>query len=679
MSFVPEMTFPLSDPVLIFALLMALIFIAPQVVKRFKIPGIVGLIVAGAIIGPSMLNLIEHNPDATPPDFMGLLGTAGLMYLMFQAGLSLDLARFNQLKGRSLGFGLISFFVPQILTVTVALLVLDFSIEAAFLLGSIIGSHTLIAYPIVAKLGLVKNTAVTMTLGGTLVTDTLSLSILAIVVASLLGDTSVGFWLTFVVMVGVFVFVVLWGLPRLGYLFFRTVRNKPEVEFGFLLTVLFVTAWLAEFVGLAPIIGAFVAGLAMNRLVPGQGTIMARVQFIGQALFIPFFLIYVGLLIDVGALFESVDIWILAATLVALVSVGKLTAAKVVQRIFDYTPAEGWVIYGLSVPQAAATLAVTLVGYELGVFETELVNAVVLMILVSCILGSSLVEKFGLEVAHRQEMEPAMDRERPERILVPVANPETSDDLMEMAFLMRDSDSEEPIYPLMVVREGSKTDERVQVKHQRMEHAVMRGAEAGVPVKPLTRIDMNPAYGIARTAREEQASMILIGWSGKVSARERIFGSVLDQLLDETRQAVFVNRINYPPNTMRNVVVIIPPFAERSPGFFEAAHDIKLMASRLDANLHVVCVEEYLEHDKEFFESVTPHVETEYAPVPTWSELQNHLDEVVDDHTLIAALSARPGTAPWFPELDGLPRTLAARYPKNSFTVVFLSDFTTTG
>lgn len=672
MGFIPEITLPLSNPVLIFGLLMGLILVAPQVVQKFKVPGIVGLIIAGALIGPSMLNLIEHNPEAIPPDFMGLLGTAGLMYLMFQAGLSLDLARFNQLKGRSIGFGAISFFIPQLLTLLVALTVLDFSVEAAFLMGSIIGSHTLIAYPIVARMGLVKNTAVTMTLGGTLVTDTLSLSILAVVVASVSGDTSPAFWMQFGVGVAIFVLVVLWGLPRVGYIFFRTVRNKPEVEFGFLLTVLFLMAWLAEFVGLAPIIGAFVAGLAMNRLVPSQGTIMARVNFVGQALFIPFFLIYVGLLIDVGALFESVNIWILAAVLIALVSVGKLVAAKVAQRIFDYSADEGWVIYGLSVPQAAATLAVTLVGYDLGIFETDLVNAVVLMILVSCVLGTTIVEKFGLKVAHTKEVSLDGVHQTAERILVPLANPETSENLMEMAFLIRDPSSEEPIYSLMVVRDGLRADDLVTEQRQRLQHAMERGAEAGVPVRPLTRIDMNPAYGIARTAREEQASMILIGWSGKVSARERIFGSVLDQLLGETKQLVLVNRILHPPNTVSDLLVLVPPFAERCPGFLRAAGDLKLMASRMDARLRLVCVDAHCEQDELVFQSATPEMEMEVTSVANWSELPTRLDEMVTESTLIAAVSARPHTAPWFPELDGMPRTLAARFPDHSFTVVFL-------
>ena len=668
------MTFPLSNPVLIFAVLMALLFVAPQLAKKVRIPGIVGLIIAGAVVGPSMLNLLEHDPDAVPPDFMGLLGTAGLMYLMFQAGLSLDLARFKELKNRSLTFGLISFFIPQITSVLVGYFLLDFSVAAAFLLGSIVGSHTLIAFPIASRLGLLKNTAVTMTLGGTLVTDTLSLSVLAIVVAATTGDASVPYWLSFAGYVTLFVIAVMWGLPRLGHLFFRTVQNRPEIEFGFLLTVLFVTAWLAEAVGLAPIIGAFVAGLAMNRLVPPRGTMMTRVRFFGQAFFIPLFMIYVGLLIDVSILFEGIEVWLLAAALVVLVAIGKMIAAKLVQRLYDYSANEGWISYGLSVPQAAATLAVTLVGYEINLFDSAVVNAVVLMILVTSIIGTTVVEKFGRRVARQQEGEPPSRSDLPERILVPVANPETSDHLLEMAFLMHDPDSSEPIYPMMVASDDGRTEEDIQIKQERMQYAVERGAEAEVPVKPLTRIDVNVAHGIARAAQEEQATLIIIGWSGRVSTRERIFGTVLDQLLAETRQLLFVNRFTQPPNTTREVLLIIPPFSERSPGFMEAVHDIKLMTSRLDADLRVICVEKHLEHEREYVDAATPEMETNYEAITEFGELMDCLDDLVDTDTHIVALSARPGTAAWFPDLDDLPRNIASRHPDRTFSVAFLPE-----
>ncbi|MBA2665362.1 MAG: cation:proton antiporter [Bradymonadaceae bacterium] len=664
----PEIVFPFTDPVLIVATVMAIILFAPQLFARFRIPGIVGLIFAGAAVGPSALNMLQR--DST----MVLLGTIGLLYLMFGAGISLDLNRFSKYRTRSIVFGLASFLIPQIITVGFTLLVLEFSLPAALLLGSIVGSHTLVAFPIAARLGLNKNTAVTMTVGGTIVTDSLSLAILAGVIATLGQAPTVGYWVSFGSMVAVFVAIVLIGLPKLGFWFFRTVRNKPEVEFAFLMTVLFATSFAAQYVGLAPIIGAFLAGLAVNRLIPEQSTLMSRIRFTGDALFIPFFLISVGLLVDFRELVKSLEIWFLAGVLITLVCAGKLLAAKLAERAFGYSSAEGWLIFGLSVPQAAATLAVTLIGFEVGLFSTAMVNAVVVMILFTCVLGPFLVEKFGRQIARDEEAEPIEPSSAPERILVPLANPKTSDYLIDMALFIHEPTSEQPIYPLMVVSEGSNVEERLIAKQEKLKHAVTRITDAQVNAVPLTRIDPNTAHGIARAVREEGISMIVIGWNGEVSTRERIFGTVLDQLLDETTQMVFVNKLDHPLNTTARVVLAIPPFAERGPGFFEAVHAVKLIAARVDAGLKVICEKRHIEHDRELISRTKPDVPTHYSPVENWSDVKGAFDKAVAEHTHVIVLSARRGSAPWFAELDNLPRIIAENYSGVSFSIVYLAE-----
>jgi Kef-type K+ transport system membrane component KefB len=662
----PEIAFPFDHPVLIFATVMAMILIAPQVMTRLKLPGLVGLIAAGAIAGPSAFNFLERDPT------MVLLGTIGLLYLMFLAGISLDLDRFNKLRGRSLVFGLMSFFIPQLMALAVAMPLLGMGWSAALLLGSIVGSHTLVAYPIASRLGLTKNTAVTMTIGGTLVTDTISLAILAVVVVVAGGASGSTFWLSFGGMVAAYLLCVLFVLPRVGYWFFHTVRNRPELEFAFLMTSLFGTAYLAYYVGLAPIIGAFLAGLALNRLIPERSILMARVKFTGEALFIPFFLISVGLLIDFREL-RSLKVWGLALVLIALVTVGKWAAAKLIERAYKYSKSEGWLIFGLSTPQAAATLAVTLIGFEIGLFDTSMVNAVVLLILVTCILGPALVEKHGLTLAHEEEADAVVPTTIAERIMVPLANPKTSAYLFDLAILMRDPKSEAPIFPLMVVSEGDKIDERLRSKQEQLKLAAAMGAEAEVPVTPLIRIDANIAHGIARAAREETITTILIGWNGEVSTRERIFGSVLDQLLDETRQMIFVNKLDNPLNTIARVVLAIPPFAEHSPGFFEALQEIKQLTSRVGARLDVICEGRYLDHDRRFVASIEPKVATQFHCVEHWSDVGKELEKHVDEHTHIVVMSARRGTPPWFAELDEIPRTVAKNYPDRSFTIVYLS------
>jgi len=499
---------PFDDPVLIFALVMLIILLAPMVFKKLKIPGLVGLILAGTVVGPGLLGLIER--DFT----IELLGTVGLLYLMFMAGLSIDLNQFEKLRERSIGFGLLSFFLPQLSALYVGTQWLDYSFSTSLLLGSIVGSHTLLAYPIVERLGITKNTGVTMSMGGTLVTDTMSLGVLAIVAGSVGDNLGAGYWIQFGVTVVVFVVTAVLTMPRFGRWFFRNVQYEKNIDYVFVVAVLFTTAFLAELAGLAPIIGAFMAGLLLNRLVPESSTLMSRVQFVGNVFFIPFFLISVGMLVDIQVL-GSLEVWVKAIVFSLLVFFGKGIASYVMKYLFKYTNQETLVIYGLTTPQSAATLAVTLVGYELGFFDQTAVNAVVIMILITCLIGPWLVEKYGRLVAIQEEEKPYSRADAPQRILVPLANPETSDALMDIAFMVRDNKQSQPVYPLTVARDGANVEANVARGEKMLSHAVLHAASADVEVNPVTSVDLNVSRGIARTIEERRISNIVIGWNGE--------------------------------------------------------------------------------------------------------------------------------------------------------------------
>ncbi|RMH68240.1 MAG: cation:proton antiporter, partial [Bacteroidetes bacterium] len=481
------MDLPVTDPVLVFALAMLIILVAPVVFTRLRIPGLVGLIVAGAIVGPTGIGLLERN------ETFELLGTVGLLYLMFVAGLSIDLNQFAKLRTRSLVFGLTSFVIPQTLALLLGTQLLGFDLPQALLLGSIVGSHTLLAYPIASRLGITKNNAVIMTMGGTMVADVLSLLILAIVVALIEGASGPGFWLRFTLLMLLYAAGVVFLLPRLGRWFFRTVRNQADVEFVFLVAVVFLVAYLASWANLAPIIGAFLAGLVMNRLVPENSPLMTRVRFVGNALFIPFFLISVGMLVDLRVLVSSLTLWERALLFTGLVLGGKLAAAMLVRQVYGYTAVEGWVTYGLSTPQAAATLAVTLIGFELGLFDGTTVNAVIVMILLTSLVGPSVVDRFGRKLAVQETTRPYEPTQAPQRILVPLANPEHVEALIDIALIVHDPKSEQPIYPLVVVRDEEESGAPVAAAEQILSRAIVHAAAADVPVQPLTRIDLNVA------------------------------------------------------------------------------------------------------------------------------------------------------------------------------------------
>ncbi|MGM0457779.1 MAG: cation:proton antiporter [Bacteroidota bacterium] len=662
-----SLTLPFSDPVMIFALVMLIILLAPLIFKKLRIPGIVGLILSGTLVGPSVLGLLER--DST----IELLGTVGLLYLMFMAGLSIDLNRFEKLRNRSIGFGFISYLFPAAGAYLLGIYFLEYSPETSLLLGAIVGSHTLLAYPIVERLGITKNTAVTMSMGGTLVTDTLSLGILA-VVAGTAGDADgPGYWVGFATSVSVFVIAAVLILPRLGRWFFRNVKYQNNTDYVFMVAVLFTTAFLAELSGLASIIGAFLAGILLNRLVPESGTLMSRIQFVGNALFIPFFLISVGMLVDVEVL-ASYDVWEKAIAFMILVFVGKAIASGIIAAVFKYSREESFVIYGLTTPQSAATLAVTLLGYDLGFFDQTAVNAVVILILFSCLLGPWLVEKYGRQVASTEEKKPYNPADAPQRILVPLANPETSDELMDIAFMVWDDKADQPIYPLTVARDDGNVEANVARGEKMLSHAVMHAAAAEIPVNPITRIDLNISKGISRAVEEKRISNILVGWNGEASTKQRIFGSVLDQLLAQVDEMVMVCKIEKPVNTFERLIVALPPLASLEIGFSGTIHSLKLMASHMGVDLVVVSTDERDPYIREGVNRVKPDLTVEFQTINRWSDLPAWMDENISENDLFTLVSSREGSISWRPALDRLPRVVAQRFPDLSFITIYSSE-----
>ena len=660
---------PISDPVLIFAIAMAIFLAGPVLFERMKIPGIIGLIFLGAVVGPNILNLLAR--DFT----FELLGQVGLLYLVFLAGLELDLNRFQERRTQSVIFGLLSFAGPMGLSVLI-MPMLGFSMPAALLIGAIVGSHTLLAYPVVSRLGILKNRAMVTVIGGTLVTDTLALTVLAVVGGFMVGAPDGLFWFRLFGTLAVYATVVLVAVPWVGQWFFRNVPSQAPAEFLFLMVVLFTTAWAAELAGAQPIIGAFLAGLTLNRLIPLVSPLMTRVRFVGNALFIPFFLLSVGMLVDPRVLVGSSEVWILAGALTGLVLVGKFTAAMVGQLASGYTRAEGLAMFGLSVPQAAATLAVTFVGLEMGLFGESVVNAVIVMIVVTVFVGPWLVDRYGREIALQEERKPYDPSDAPQRILIPISNPATADGLMDIAFLLRGDRAEEPLYPLMVVRDTDDGSEALVAEAERMlSHAVLYAAGADVPVSPLTRVDRNIASGVVRAVADTRTSIVVVGWDGTRSGGNRtaVFGTVLDQLLEQTKQTVLVARLGHPLNTTDRLVVVVPPASDRHPGFLQAASAAKTLAAQLDAAMEFLIVAEDPDRYEPLLGKLKPELPIEVEAVEGWGPLLWELRARLAPRDLVVVLSARRGTVSWHRELERLPGQLSSLAPE-SFIIVYPSE-----
>lgn len=664
LSIVP--TLPFTDPVLIVALATLIFLVVPIVAERVRVPGVIGLIVAGAAVGPHGLGLLARDQTIV------LLGTVGLLYLMLMVGLELDLHQFNRYRNRSIVFGLLSFLIPAALGLGLGL-ALGYSAASALLLASAFSSHTLLAYPIASRMGIVRNEAVTTALGGTILTEILALLLLAVVANSARGAAlDVAFWMRLSLSFGVYVAVVMWGLPRLGRWFFRQ-SGEGGAEFIFVLASLFTVAYLSHAAGVEPIVGALLAGLALNRLVPAHGPLMNRIHFAGNTIFIPFFLLSVGMLVNVRAL-DSGRAWTISLVLTGGVLAGKWLASKVTEKAFGYQADEGWVVFGLTVPHAAGTLAIVLVGYELELLDQTEVNGVVLMILVTCLAGPWAVERFGRMVAAREEQRPYDPGAAPRRILIPLANPATAEALMDLAFVVRGRDTDEPLYPLTVApEEGQATEAWVAEAERMLGHAVHHAAAAEVPVAPLTRVDAHVAAGIVRGIAETRSTEVIIGWDGRRTGARVIFGTVLDQLLERTRQTLLVAKLGQPLSVTRRLVVLFPPGIDRHPGFPHALSTVNRIAGGIGAGMAGVVVGTETERVKATHDAARPQVAAEWQAVEDWGALVEWLRASLRREDLVVLMAARRGTVAWHPRLARLPGELATLAPE-SFLAVYAPE-----
>ncbi|MEW5930107.1 MAG: cation:proton antiporter [Gemmatimonadota bacterium] len=647
---------PFTDPVLIVAVAMAAFLLAPLLFERLRVPGIIGLIVAGAALGPHGFGVLERDRTIV------LLGTVGLLYLMLMVGLELDLNDFARYRRRSVVFGLISALLPGVVG-TGAALALGYGTPSALLVGSAFASHTLLAYPIASRLGIVRNPAVTTALGGTILVEILALVLLAVVVEARGRSVDLVFWAGIAVPFAVYGAAVLLVLPRLGRWFFRN-ASEGETEFVFVMTALFSVAYLAHFGRVEPLIGALLAGLALNRLIPEQSALMSRIRFVGDAVFIPFFLLSVGMVVDVRAL-DSAVAWAVAGAAAVLVILSKWLAAKAAEKLFGHTKDEGWVIFGLSVPHAAGTLAIVLVGFDAGLLDQAEVNGVVVMILATCIVGPWAVQRFGRRVALAEAARPYDPVHAPRRVLVPLANPATADALLDLALVVRGHGSEEPLRVLTVAPgEGAASEAEVAEAESVLGHAVVHAAAAGVPVLPMTRVDTSVAAGIARGVAESRTSTVVIGWDGRPGGTRAVFGSVLDQLTGSTRATLLVARLTQAPRATRRVVAAIPPGVDRHPAFLQVLGTVNTLASGLGAPVLLLPVGGDGERTGELHAAARPQVAATVQAVDGWEELGGLLKGLSRDDLLVL-LAARRGTAVWSPLLERLPRLLADDFPGN--------------
>ncbi|MEG2779734.1 MAG: cation:proton antiporter [Bacteroidales bacterium] len=563
---------PFADPVLKFLLILVIILAAPLILNRFKIPHLLGLIIAGAIIGPNGFNLVLRDSSII------LSGTAGLLYIMFLAGLEIDMGDFKKNSGRSLVFGLYTFLVPMGLGLVTGLYVLNFSLNTSILLASMFASHTLIAYPIISKLGIAKDKAVSITIGGTMITDTLALLVLTAIVGIATGATGDNFWTKLTISVVIFAAFVIVVFPLISRLFFKRVQDSIS-QYIFVLVMVFLGAFLAQLAGLEAIIGSFLAGLALNKLIPHSSPLMHRVVFIGNAIFIPFFLIGVGMLINYRAFFISFETIKVGVVMIIIATSAKYIAAWLTQKTFKLSIDQRRVIFGLSNAQAAATLAAVMVGYNVILGQTDagepirllnesVLNGTILMILVTCTMASFSAQKGAQNIASDnhtnkdEEME-----EHKERILIPVSNPGTTEELVNLSLAIK-SKRNHHLYALSVLNNQSTTDEQLYKNSRKLlENAAITAAATDTHVQELLRYDISATNAILSVILEQEITYLVLGLNKTKGLSGSILGDITESVLNHSDVTTFIYKSVQPLSTIKRHIIVIPDRAEKEAGF----------------------------------------------------------------------------------------------------------------
>ncbi|MBN2109920.1 MAG: cation:proton antiporter [Methanosarcinaceae archaeon] len=652
---------PLHEPVLIFSLSMLVFLIAPLLFKSFRLPGMIGIILAGALIGPNALHILDRDETIV------LLGEIGLVYLMFIAGLEININKFIEKIDRSLVFGTLSFLIPQLAGTAAGYYVLGLSFTEAVLFASVFASQTLLAYPVIKKLGIVNNEAITAAIGATLLTDTMTLMILAVVTSSLDGSLDMFFWIRLLLGMAVFFLGSLLIVPRIARWFFGKLTEESYFEFLFVLAIAFILAYLAEIAGIEPIIGSFLAGLLLNRLIPNTSPLMNRIEFAGNALFIPFFLLSVGMLTNIHSFLEGGDQLTLGLWMIGVMFFAKLGAAWITGKMYRYNGDQIMSMFGLSIGHAAAALAIVLVGFEAGLFNESMINAVMIMILAVGVISPQIVETYGNRVSLTDSIT-CKPLEADARILVSFSTQSTYKQLlMDLALMIREKRSSEPLHVLSVVKHNAYDSEKKVAEAEKMLlETINYAACAEVPVKTHVRLGYNVASGIMGAVLENRISAIVIGWDGVHSPKESILGSVIDQVLRGTKKLVLVSMIRNPLCNTKGITLIIPHGMDHNSGFCTLADYIKKIAESTSAPLKAMVVSEDPAKYKEFFNGSGSDISITFEGMEKWKALVDSLSaRGTGQDELIIIASTRRDTPGWHSILQVLPKRITTFFKGN--------------
>ncbi|UCA61456.1 cation:proton antiporter [Chryseobacterium rhizoplanae] len=667
-----NLSLPIEDPVLKFLLVLVIILAAPLLLNKIKVPHLLGLIIAGAIIGPNGFNILSRDSSIV------VTGTTGLLYIMFLAGLEIDMGDFKKNKWKSLTFGLYTFIVPFVLGYLGGYYILHFSMLTSILFASLFSSHTLIAYPLVSKLGIAKNKAVNITVGGTMITDILALLVLAIIVGMSQGDVGTEFWVKLSVSFILFALIVLIVFPIIGRWFFKRVDDKIS-QYIFVLVMIYLAAMLAELAGVEAIIGAFFAGLALNRLIPHTSSLMNRVEFVGNAIFIPFFLISVGMLIDFKVFFKSWETLEVAGIMLAASIGGKYLSAVATQKTFRLTKEEGKLIFGLSSASAAATLASVMVGYNIILSETEtgepvrllnehVLNGSILLILISCTISSFISMASAQKIAESDNEDTVSGTSHEEEnILLAINHEETVERMVNLGILIKAHSNTEDLFALNVINED-KNESSVKNAEKLLHQAADTAAAADVKLQALKRYDNDVINGVNNVIKEQKITDLIIGLEDEKGFSPSFVYNLYNGYLQNDDVNVLVYHAAQPLSTIKKYAVMIPENAHKEAGFFHALLRVWNIARNSGATVVFYAPENIIDILQKIIKKA--NIEAEFIIMSTWQDGERTATQLKDDEALIIFMAKR-GMQSYIPRMRLIPELLNRYLNDNNYLLIF--------
>ena len=666
--------FPVTDPTWIFLGVLCIILFAPLLFNKLRLPHIIGMILAGLLVGPNGLNILARD------DSFELFGKVGLYYIMFLASLEINLQEMRQAKGGAVLLGLSVFALPIILGLFSNMVILEYGLITSVLLASMYASYTLLSYPIVARYGLSRLRCVNFVVGGTMITDTLTLFVLAVVSGMFTGNSDVWFFVLLMIKLVAITAFIIFVFPRVARYFFKK-YNDGVIQYIFVMALLFLGAGLKELAGMEGILGAFITGLVLNRLKPHTSPLMRRIDFVGNAIFIPYFLIGVGMMINLHVLFGNFSALFVAAVMILTALTGKAIASWITARAYKMSNHEQYLMFGLSTSQAAATLAAAIVGHKIilpdgsHLLNDDVLNGTILLILVTCIVSSIVTDRTARRIALSGEVtdKPANTSKK---MLLALANPNMVDRLMDLALLLRKEDSKVPLSAVNVVLDE---DEKMRERAQKvLDKAADIAASVSVPLLTKVRLTTNLSYGIIHEMKENYYRELIVGFHQKETANDTFLGGVLPELLNGINTQIIMARINIPLNTIRCIHITFPAKAEFEAGFHHWVEETARMAVGLGCKIIYHGHIDTMAHIKNKLKHDAVPINCEYCETDGGNDLKRLSSIIADDHLLII-VSARRGSISFRPSLDHVFVQLQRDYRETSVLLIYPNGYTLDG